>query len=303
MTATVTRPVITEPGIYDMTDEQYHADPVPGGSLSSTGARMLLPPKGCPALFRHAQLTPAEPTDDFDFGHAAHKLVLGAGQDIVVVDADSWRTNDAKNQAAKARDAGAVPLLAHEYDVVEEMATVLRDDPAAAALFAPGSGRPEQSLFWQDDEFGVWRRARLDWLPNPTGSRMIIADYKTARSVEPTALSKAMADHGYYQQACWYMDAVQALGLAPHGVTFVFVFQMKKPPYLVTVAQPDPYAMHFGGLRNAKALDIYAECRRTNVWPGFADKPITLPLPRWSERANEDAWERGDYTTSKEKTA
>jgi hypothetical protein len=57
-------PAITEPGIYQMTNEEYHAD---RGSLSSSGARKLLPPS-CPALFRHAQDTPQEPKKTFELG-------------------------------------------------------------------------------------------------------------------------------------------------------------------------------------------------------------------------------------------
>lgn len=44
---TTTTWTITEPGVYDLPAEVYHADPVEGGSLSSTGARKLLPPS-CP---------------------------------------------------------------------------------------------------------------------------------------------------------------------------------------------------------------------------------------------------------------
>ena len=43
--------VVDEPGVYDGLDEAaYHADPVPGGSLSASGAKLLLPPS-CPALY------------------------------------------------------------------------------------------------------------------------------------------------------------------------------------------------------------------------------------------------------------
>ena len=40
-------------GVYDGMDEDaYHADPVPGGSLSASGAKLLLPPS-CPALYHY----------------------------------------------------------------------------------------------------------------------------------------------------------------------------------------------------------------------------------------------------------
>jgi hypothetical protein len=42
----------------------------------------------------------------FDFGHAAHKLVLGAGPEIVVVDAERWDTKAIKEEVAAIHAAG-----------------------------------------------------------------------------------------------------------------------------------------------------------------------------------------------------
>jgi hypothetical protein len=84
MTATLDTTVITQPGVYDLPADVYHADPVPaelGGSLSSSGAKLLLPPS-CPAIYQWARTHPTY-SDAFDFGHAAHKKVLGAGAEIV----------------------------------------------------------------------------------------------------------------------------------------------------------------------------------------------------------------------------
>ena len=50
---------ITEPGVYEMPAEEYHADPVEGGSLSSTGARRLL--EMAPARWRYEQAHPSPP--------------------------------------------------------------------------------------------------------------------------------------------------------------------------------------------------------------------------------------------------
>jgi hypothetical protein len=286
--------VVTEPGVYDgMPAEVYHADPVPGGSLSSTGARKLLPPS-CPALYRYWATAGEPPSRTFDFGHAAHRMVLGVGERLVVVDAENWRTKAAQAARDEAYAAGAVPLLTAEHEQVQAMAGALRAHPVAAALFRPDGGRPEQSLFWTDREFGVWRRARLDWLRNPGAGRLIIPDYKTTTSAEPGALAKTMYSYGYYQQAAWYLDAVRVLGLADDAA-FVFVFQEKDPPYLVTICEPDHLALLWGQRLNRKALDVYRRCRTTGVWPGYADDVVPLALPMWAENQHQAAFERGDY--------
>lgn len=273
---------ITEPGIYEMDAETYHADPVIGGSLSSTGARRLLPPS-CPALYRHERDHGTAPKRHYDLGHAAHKLVLGAGPHLEVIDADNYKTKAAQAQRDEAHACGDVPLLRHEYDQVQAMAAALRANRLAAALFDPDRGTPEVSLIWHDDPTGVMRRARLDWRPYESRRRLIVPDYKTCASAEPEAFAKAAYQHGYHQQARWYLDAAQALGLAGPDAAFVFVAQEKNPPYLVTVIELDDTALRIGDIRNRRALNLYAECTASGHWPAYHEGVALVALPRWAE--------------------
>ncbi|MDI9885349.1 PD-(D/E)XK nuclease-like domain-containing protein [Streptomyces sp. HNM0645] len=270
---------ITEPGIYQMTNEEYHAD---RGSLSSSGARKLLLPS-CPALFRYEQDHPQPPKKVFDLGNAAHKLVLGNGPDLVQIDAEEWRTNAVKADVAAVRAAGNIPLKPSEYEQVHAMADALRRHPVASLLFDPERGTPEQSLFWRDDRTGVMRRARLDWLPEPRAGRLIIPDYKTCRSANPEQLAKAVDDFGYHQQDDWYRSGAKALGLADEHAAFVFVCQEKTAPYVVTVVEMDATARRIGAARNRRALELFAECTASGYWPGYSDEIAYLSLPAWAE--------------------
>lgn len=274
--------VLDEPGQYGgVTPDDYHADPVPGGSLSSSGARDLLPPS-CPALFRHRQLHGEPPKTVFDLGHAAHRLILGAGGGVVEIEADDWRTKAAKTARDEARAAGYTPLLSHQIATVHAMADALRSHPEAAALLAPGSGDPEQVIIWQDPDTGVWCRAMFDWLRHrPPAGRRIVVDYKTTTSAEPSEINKATGRYGYHQQASWYADAVRSVDGQSPG--FVFIFQEKDPPYLVTVAELDPVARRIGEHRNHWARQIYARCSADDRWPPYVEGIHEIQLPRWVE--------------------
>jgi len=287
-----TETLVTEPGVYDLPADVYHADPVPGGSLSASGSRKLLPPH-CPAIYRYEREHRPTPTKEFSFGHAAHKLVLGFGPEIVVVDADNWRTSAAQDQREEAFAAGQTPLLPRDYEIVKAMAKALREHPVASALFAPGTGKPEQSLFWRDPETEIWCRAMLDWLRNPAPfrlvipdhpgtTRLIIPDYKTAVSASPVEFEKALDNYDYYRQAAWYLDAVHALGLADHPA-FVFVVQEKTPPYLVSVFEPDSLALEAGRHYNRRARQVFAECQESGRWPGYSDDVELISLPPWAQ--------------------
>ncbi|MEU2180268.1 PD-(D/E)XK nuclease-like domain-containing protein [Streptomyces thermolilacinus] len=268
------------PGIYpDLSAEAYHAD---SGSLSSTGARRIL--SSCPAVFRHEQTHPQPRKQAFDVGTAAHRLVLGDGPELVCVDADDWRTKAAREERDSVYAAGGVPLLPAEYDQVHAMADALRRHRLAAALFAPGTGRPEVSLFWRDAPTGVMRRARLDWLRHRRDGRLIVPDYKTARDASPEGIARAVAEHGYHQQAAWYLDGVRALEL-DETPAWLLVVQEKTAPYVVTVVELDAVSLRIGAAKNRRALEIYARCVETGHWPGYADDntPLYLSLPTWAQ--------------------
>lgn len=280
--------LISGAGVYDMPEDAYHADPAPQRSLSVSGAKKLLPPS-CPAIFEYERRHPKPPSDAMDLGTVAHKMVLGSGPEIVVVDAANWMTKAAKEQREAARLAGAVALLRDDYGRALAMANAVRAHPVAGALFHPGTGTPERSLFWEDPATGITLRARPDWLPHAAGHgrRFIITDLKTCASAEPGAVAKQVFNLRYFMQAPWYADGVAALGLHP-APDFLFVFVESAPPHLITIAQLKDEAMDAGRALNRQAIERYRDCTEAGVWPGYSDEPIeAIDLPFWAYRQME----------------
>jgi hypothetical protein len=269
---------ITEPGIYEMDNETYHSHRY---ALSSSGARTII--TSSPAHFRYEQDHPQPVKKVWDIGNAAHKLVLGNGPELRLVDYARWDSNDAKAEVAEARAAGAIPLKRGEYEQVHEMADALRRHPLASLLFDPEHGTPEQSLFWRDEKTGVMRRARLDWLPNPRTGRLIIPDYKTCVSAHPDKLQRVIEDLGYHQQDDTYRSACHALGIADADAAFVFVCQEKTAPYVITVVEVNANARRIGAARNRRALEVFARCTATGYWPAYSDDVVSVALPPWAE--------------------
>lgn len=269
----------TVPGIYDgIPEDAYHADKE---SLSVSGAKRLLPPS-CPAKFKWELDHGGRPNKRvFDFGRAAHSLVLGTGTEVVQVDADDWRTRVAKEARDTAYAEGKTPVLTSEWVQIVAMADALAEHPIASSLLDPQRGKAEQSAYWLDPAHDVLRRCRFDWLPESDGGRLVLPDYKTARSAEPGAFSRAAASYGYHMQAAWYSDMARALGLA-EDVSLVFVVQEQTAPYVVTVVELDDLSIDEGRRRNSEALQIYKRCTTTGVWPGYADGVEVISLPAWA---------------------
>jgi hypothetical protein len=259
-TFTVTEPCVID----DLPEDQYHADPVPGGSISSGGARTLLEPGG-PAKFDYGRQHPRASTKAFDLGHAAHTLALGTGAGIVVVDANSWQTKAAKEAKAEAYALGGIPVLAADFQRVTNMVDA------------------EQSLFWIDQATGVWCRARHDKAIRDRNGRLVITDLKTCENAADAGIQKSVANYGYHQQGAHYSDAAVALGRG-EDPGFVFIFVEKSPPHLINVVQLDDDALEVGRRRNAAALRIYAECTKTGEWPGYDPEITEVGLPHYYPR-------------------
>jgi PDDEXK-like uncharacterized protein DUF3799 len=271
--------VLTEPGIYDIPEAAYHADPVAGGSLSSTIARKIL---ACPALAKHALEHP-EFKDAWDLGSVVHHKVLGKGPELVEVDAPNWNGKAAQEARTKARARGAVALLAADMRKAEAMTKAVLDHPLAGPLFQPGTGTPERTVIWQDPDTGAWCRAMLDWFPNPALTRPIGVDLKSTHDPAPAAIARHIANFGYHQQEDFYRrGAATVPGLEDAG--FVFVFAGTAPPHIVTVVELDDDALEEGWRRNQKALRLWVECRSTGVWPAYSDDIVSISLPRWTPR-------------------
>lgn len=268
-------------GIVDLAEGDYHARP----ELSSTESRRLLE---SPAKYWHRrQSGEEEHKDTFDFGHVLHSLVLGVGREVLVVDADDWRTKIAREQKALAYATYRTPVLRDTWERAQTMARAVHNHPVAAMLLDPTRGSVEQSAFWTDPDSGVRCRCRFDKLPPlDTPGRLIVTDYKTAAAADVASFGKSAADYGYMMQAAWYLDAVHVI-LDRLDAAFVFVVQEKEPPYLVNVIELDAYAMTIGRERNRRARDVFVECTETGVWPGYGPDVQRASLPRWFEIQHE----------------
>lgn len=284
--------VITAPGLYDLPAEVYHRDPVPEWSLSQSGATKLLRPS-CPAKYLHDRMHGTPTTKAMDRGTLAHSLVLGVGTQAVIIPPELLAKNGAASTAearafiAEAEAAGNIAVKETEYAQIKAMADAMRLHPVAGRLFEQ-DGSVEQSMFWRD-EVGTMRRARIDFLPSAPSSRgrLIVADYKTARSADPDVWIKAAADYGYHRQDANYRHGVKALGLAD-DVAFVFVVQEPTAPYLVSVIELPPAAVSLGAAQMDRASRIFANCKASNHWPDYTGgRVVTVDLPSYYTLAAE----------------
>ena len=259
--------------VEDLPDRVYHSDVE---TLSSTGARKIL---RSPARFKWDLDHPSPYKRQFEIGHAAHTMVLSAGAAIERIDADSYRTKDARHLREEALAEGKTPLLPREYDQVTDMYQACLDHPVVGKLIERDDLVREASMFWLDGATGAACRARPDLA---TADWSLLIDYKTTVDASPVGFAKSLGNFWYHCQQSWYQDAVKHFtGRDP---AFVFIAQEKTPPYLVGVYVVDQTAIELADAMNRKARFTWKACTETGNWPGYTPEPTVVPLPYWSEK-------------------
>lgn len=286
-----------QPGIYDMLDDHYHADPAPAPSLSAGCAKTLLNATPWHAAAGHPRLCNAVPglpprigdDDDpgkFDAGTAAHALITGVGGVIARIDAPDWRSKAAQAARDIARAGGATPLLADQADRVEVLAA------AAVAQMTARLGRNpfahpehnERSLFWRDG--AVWCRCRPDAIDY---DHRIVWDLKTTGLLaDPQAWTDTQVRATAIDlRAAHYLHGVRRL-IGP-GWRYVFAVVEARWPHALSIVELPGSMIDTGEDMRARAVDLFGTCLASGNWPAW---PMEIVRPeerpyheaRWVER-------------------
>lgn len=277
---------INRPGVYDIAAEAYHSDPVgPAPSLSASIAHTLLEFSPAHAWLKHPRLNPnhaAEHKTIFDLGSAAHKLILGKGAELHIIDAADFKKTAAREERDAAREQGMTPILGHQYEAALAMADAARKQLArhedAAGAFA--NGLAEQTLVWQ--ERGTWCRCMLDFLPS--GGNVFHDLKTTGASANPdTWGQRTLYDIGADIQTAFYRRGIKAV-LGIEDAHFRFIVIENEEPFALSVVELSPGAVHMADRKVEEALAWWRWCLARDRWPGYPRRTCYVDPPVWQEK-------------------
>lgn len=294
---------ITQPGIYsNIPLELYHnpficagTTPLPasmhfgdlttfGPSISSSGLREIFgedkSPKHFYARWRGNpafQPTPEEEEKKRHFvvGRAVHHLLLGERNfaKLFIMQPPEWpdangelkpwrNSRDVCKAWNRARIAeGRSWLTPKEVESIRQMAISVGNHPLAGGFLR---GQIERSIFWQDEETGIWLKARPDSIPTDSHD---CADLKTTYSTHWSRLQQSMRQFAYYRQAALVREAFRKV-LKINISSFTLVFVEKAPPYNTRDVRPDEEDLDRGDRANRAAIRTFARCLKSGEWPG-----------------------------------
>lgn len=290
---------IERPGIYQLSNEEYHGGP---GVSRST-------------LWTLFTKTP------FHARYGSHKQTkpqrIGDATGVAVLEPDLFEKKfyrgpidrrgkkwDAAEEIAK--QSGKVALPEREYDEALRIGDAVLANPKVRKLL---SGQPsiEQSAYAIDEATGELVKVR----PDVHNHKLAIqADLKTAADASPTAFAASCADYGYHVQRAMYPLIWEAAGGGRINA-FVFIVVESAAPWPSAIYELETPAVEEGLEVYRHALDDYHRCMqrersirheneikknqgkehlddakleaaiRKVAWPGLPTDVMKIDLPRW----------------------
>lgn len=260
-------------GVRKISSQDYHRDPCPTPSLSSSVADILIKQTPYHAWLAHSRLNPEyeeKTTAEQEFGSAVHALLLNSeAERIVVVSGESWRKDAMRKVRDQSRADNKIPMLPDEFDHADWLAETAREQILASDVGeAFRRGVSERTLIWQEQ--GIYNRIRPDrWWRK--GS--IILDFKT------TSGSAHPDDWPYNSQGLWWGGGAIQSALYRRGAKaitgkdhrFVFLVQEVESG-LVSVIEPAWTGAEEADKDVEDAISLWRDCLLTNQWPGYGPR-------------------------------
>lgn len=284
-------------GIFDnISNAEYHAPPKPDEdpSYSSSIVKMM----EIPALARYEMDAPQEYKECYRMGSAIHKFVLERAdfesEFLTGIDCARRSKADKEEWAAwfyehgadgdhitshKAAEwnglfeqlSGKSMVTPEEITKISMMAESVMRNPMAAKLLT--GGKAEQSIYWQDEETGLYLRCRPDYLGR------FCSDLKSTQDAREAEFLRSAYRMGYHVSAAMYTDGIQQVTGEHHP--FLFIAIEKTPPFLCAVYGLDDYSAERGWSIYQEFKLRLAECLVTGKWEGLPNN-LRATLPKYA---------------------
>ena len=275
------------PGIYDIPDTRYHADPCRNLSLSAGAGWTLLDKTPLHVWTGSRRLNPwfeEKNTDAFDLGKMTHAVMTQKGAGVFVVEANDWRTKHAKEQRDEARALNKIPMLAKDWERVETMVDVCMMQMSYFGIGNPfeDPSRNEITAIWETPgEYGpVTNRLMVD---THDPSRRIAYDLKTANDTDPDEWLRTSMDHGVALRAAHYIEGLNAAYPGETPWVYRFILIEKQAPHTMSLVELPATTLMLGQMQLERAREMWGWCAHKGVWPG---RPRGISMPEhkpWHE--------------------
>lgn len=250
---------------------------------------------------KYAMDNPKAPTPAMILGSALHVATLEPSrfeQMFHICPPCDRRTTEGKELFAKEQQKAGTKILIRqgshdeesllgEVESVRGMAKAIHRLKSAAP-FLTGQGQNEVSMLWRDEETGLFCKARMDRSIEhfELMDMPVTVELKSTRDASAWGFAKDVDNFGYAAQAAGYRQGYKVItGKLP---MHFFIAVENFPPFDCAVYSLDDQSLQTGYLQYRQMLNRYAECLKTNSWPGYPDRLTKLELPKYAHERKYD---------------
>lgn len=153
------------------------------------------------------------------------------------------------------------------------------------AAYMSALGRNELSVVTKDPDTGVTIKCRFDRM----GDSLFAFDLKKCQDARGEEFTKPISNYGYYMQVAFY-EHVWFCETGERLKEFPLVAVEEDSPHGVICHDLDEIALELGRIHFREALDTYARCLESGVWPAYADESEVTSVTSWmaNELLNDD---------------
>lgn len=268
-----------QPGIYDLSNDQYHESV---GISRSAIMKFRRSPLHYWQDYINPLRVPEKSTGEMVIGNAFHTLVLEPDfftDRFLVSPKLDKRTKEGKKlwESMELSKGSREIIFQDDFEHINAMSNSVKSlkfesiEGTANDLLL--GAQYEKSIYWIDKETEVLCKARPDIL-----AANMVCDLKTCLDGSFYAFRRAVYDYGYHIQCAMMADGIQAVLNKPMH-DFIFIAVEKKPPYAVAIYQLSEDILEEGRVAYKKSLAEYKKCFEKTYWPSYEIKTI-----EWEKR-------------------
>lgn len=181
---------------------------------------------------------------------------------------------------------GAVVLTRQEHRKVIGMQNAAYRNTRFAG-YMKSLGRNELSVHTADDETGVPIKCRFDRM----GDSIFAFDVKKCQDARGEEFTKPISNYGYYMQVAFYQH-VWFCETGEKLEEFPLIAIEEDSPHGVICHDLDEIALELGRIHYREALDTYARCRDSGIWPAYANESEYTSVTNWMQNqlVNDEAF-------------
>lgn len=277
--------MITLPGLYpSLSPADYFAGQTPTPALTSTGIKILT--LETPYDFHNRVDTDSAAKRK---GDVAHQLALGKGTGYAVSPWDDYRTNLSKEWRDDMIAIGRTPIKQKDFDDADNIATLIQ--ARLRQILGDEPFMTEVPFYWRDwppiHEWTspVWCSGMLDvWCP----TLAVAIDIKITPYLAGDKARAHIANMGWHWQNAWYRRGLGKIDPNLQGkMRFLNLLIKPDEPYTSRAIEISEGWRSGAEMDCLRALALFAECQRTDIWPGYPDHEV-VDEPTWLMSARMD---------------